>query len=64
MRFAFIDRLHVSASQRDVLRACWKKLRKSARKPERRGERRKFYAAACRQHRENGNLYSFVMRGC
>jgi hypothetical protein len=64
MRFAFIDRLHVSASTCDVLRACWKKLNKSARKRKHRAERRKFYRAALRQHRENGNLYSFVMRGC
>lgn len=58
-----VNRLHVSASDREVIRAVWQAFSEAARGREFRLDRKGFYRAALEQHRRNRELYGFVMTG-
>jgi hypothetical protein len=56
-------RLHVSASTRDVIRACRAALKPTSRARAWRKLRHQFYRDALVAHRENQDLYNYVMTG-
>jgi hypothetical protein len=59
-----VDHLHVSASDRRVIREAWDMLRPEVRRdPAARERRRAFYRAALAAHRENRALYRAVVSG-
>ena len=58
-----VDRLHVSASPREVIAEVRGALKKSTRKHEYRESRHRFYREALKIHQENVDLYCAVMRG-
>lgn len=58
------DRLHVSASNREVIKAVRKALKKPYRHSQLwRKARKALYRAAIKRHAANGGLYAYVMRG-
>ena len=58
-----VDRLHVSASPRDVIRAVRKSLRAPALRRVNRVVRHQYYRAALARHRYNQDTYVLLMRG-
>jgi hypothetical protein len=60
------DRLHVSASARDVIREAWRAFNaetRADRSPKTRAARHRFYRECLSRHEENRDLYRRVMRG-
>jgi len=59
-----VDRLHVSATRREVIKAVYYALKRKARRdPGYRRERRLLYADALRAHEQNRLVYVAVMSG-
>lgn len=59
-----VGRLHVSASDRDVIRAVSRSIMRAYRfEPELSAERKRCYREALRCHAENRKLYRYVMSG-
>ena len=56
--------LHVSASNRDVIRAARKVIaRQHRRDPSKRAARKQFYRDMLREHERSIEVYHYVMRG-
>ncbi len=59
-----VNRLHVSTSERAVVRFLRSKIAQPDRtNPEKKRERKKFYRAGLTAHRENRELYISVTKG-
>lgn len=55
------DRLHVSASDRSVIRAVRSRIKKKDRRdPAKRWDRRLAYRIALKRHAENRSMYAYV----
>jgi hypothetical protein len=58
-----VGRLHVSATSRDVVKACHKAIKKPSRTRAHRSDRHIFIRMALKEHADNRGLFQRVMRG-